>query len=118
MERDQAIMSLSQSEKIKAGLIWVSQALELIQGLGEDERKGAERVAHALMNMIGYEIDLAKAVAAHEAWEDIRAHVDKAVVMVNSGIGEEAIVHISRALSGVTTIGHQSMSLLKEANLL
>jgi len=118
MDRGQAIMALSQSEKIKAGLIWVSQALELIQGLREDERKGAERVALALMNMIGYEINLAKAVAAHEAWDGIQTHVDKAVVMVNSGIGEEAIVHLSRALSGVTTIGHQSMSLLKEENLL
>lgn len=38
METRQAITALYQSEKIKAGLIWVSQGLELLAGLSQEER--------------------------------------------------------------------------------
>jgi hypothetical protein len=38
--------------------------------------------------------------------------------MFDSGIGEEALIHLSRALSKVTNIGQQSMSYLKETGLL
>jgi hypothetical protein len=38
--------------------------------------------------------------------------------MFDSGIGEEALIHVARALSKVTNIGQQSMSYLKQINLL
>ena len=56
----ETIMAFSQSEKIKSGLIWVSQAIELANGLPEPERQGAERVIKAIIEMVLQEIGLAK----------------------------------------------------------
>ena len=118
MEINKSIMAFSQSEKIKSGLIWVSQALEMLQGLSSTEKGGGEKMLSALLNMIDHEIQLAKAVAGGEGWDEIEPYMDKAVVMVNSGVGHEANVHLSMALSKVTNIGHQSMTFLKEQGLL
>jgi hypothetical protein len=38
--------------------------------------------------------------------------------MVNSGVGEEATIHLSKALSKTTNIGHHAMSFLKEKGML
>jgi hypothetical protein len=39
-------------------------------------------------------------------------------MMMDSGVGEEATTHLSKALSMVTNIGQQSMMYLKEKDLL
>jgi hypothetical protein len=111
-------MAFSQSEKIKAGLIWIAQALELLQGLSGEERKGAEKTISAMLNMVGHEIGLARNLAPHDMWNVIEPPIERALTMVQSGVGHEAIVHLSKALSKVTNIGQQSMSLLKEQSLL
>lgn len=115
---DRAIMAFSQSEKIKAGIIWASQSLGLLQGLPGVEKKGGEKVINALINMIEQEIKLAKAISKDERWEGITPNMEKAVMMIDSGVGQEATVHLSRALSKVTNIGQQSMSFLREENLI
>jgi len=38
MNTREAIMAFSQSEKVKSGIIWVSQALELLRGLPTPEK--------------------------------------------------------------------------------
>ncbi|MBN2123901.1 MAG: hypothetical protein JW821_06390 [Deltaproteobacteria bacterium] len=118
MKTDEAILAFSQSEKIKAGLIWLSQALEMLRGLPEPERKGGERLVSALLNMVSHEIKLAGTVAANREWEDADPYIERAIAMVESGVGEEAVVHLSRALSRVTNIGQQAMMHLKEEKLL
>ena len=50
--------------------------------------------------------------------EGIGPHFEKAIAMIDSGVGEEATVHLSKALSMVTNIGQQSMLFLKEKDLL
>lgn len=118
METNDAIMAFSQSEKIKAGLIWVSQILNLFEGLSGAEKIGGEKMINVLLNMIGHEIRLAKAVAGNQGWEEIEPYIDHTLVMVNSGVGGEANAHLSKALSKITNIAHQSMSFLKEKQLL
>ena len=118
METKEAIMAFSQSEKIKAGLIWVSQILEHLRGVPDGERKVAERFTGALLGMIGHEVGLAKAVAGGPGWDEVTDYIDKADVMVHSGVGHEALSHISQALSRVTTIGQKSMTSLKDRGLL
>ena len=118
MKTNEAVTAFSQSEKIKAGLIWVSQILELLQGLPGEQRKGGERVARILLGMVAQEMTLAKVLTGIEHWQDAENHVEKAVVMVESGVAEEALLHLSRALSKVTNIAQESMSLLKESGLL
>jgi hypothetical protein len=118
MEINEAIMAFSQSEKIKAGAIWISQALELLQELPEGEKKGGEKMVNALLKMIVHEIKLAGSLARNERWDDIQPHIDRALTMVNSGVGEEAAIHLSKALSKTTNIGHHAMSFLKEKGML
>lgn len=118
METDKVILTFSQSEKIKEGLLWASQLVNVLQGLPEPEQKGGEKILVALMNMIGQEIRLAMAISGDPGWEGIEPYIDKAVLMINSGVSREATIHLSKALSKVTNMGQQSMSVLKEENLL
>jgi hypothetical protein len=118
MEISKAIMAFSQSEKIKAGLIWSSQVIELLRGVPEEEKKGVERVAGTLLSMVAHEADLAKIVAGQVGWDEISSYLEKAKVMIHSGVGQEVMPHISQALSRATTIGHRSMTFLKEKSLL
>jgi hypothetical protein len=118
MEINEAIMAFSQSEKIKAGLIWVSQSVNLLEGLAGGEKAGGEKVINAVLNMVGHEIKLARAVGGDRGWEEIEPFLEKALVMVHSGVGEEANAHLSKALSKITNIAHESMTLLKGKGLL
>ena len=118
MEIDEAIKLFTQSEKIKAGLIWVSQTLSILQGFHDLEKMGGEKIVHAILNMIAYEAKLAGTVAGNEGWNEVEAHIDRALVMINSGVGEEATLHLSKALSKTTNFGQQSMSFLLERGLL
>jgi hypothetical protein len=118
MNVQEAIMAFSQSEKIKTGIIWVSQTLEMLRGLQERDKQGAEKVIKTMISMIFQEIRLAKRIAGDASWEDIERRMDKAMVMINSGVAPESVLHLSQALSLVTNIGHRSMSFLKEESLL
>jgi hypothetical protein len=118
METKQAVMAFSQSEKIKAGLIWVSQILEFMGGLPAEQRRGSEKSALALLRMVAQETALARALTGHEDWNVSESYIEKALVMLESGIGEEAMLQIARALSNVTNVGQQAMSQLMEAGLL
>jgi hypothetical protein len=117
MDTKKAILSFSQSEKIKTGLIWASQTLEINMGIQEPEKRGSQTVIAALMNMIANEIHIVMQVAPHERWTDALKHVNKALVMINSNVAHDAAFHISKALSQVTSIGHESMSVLAEKKL-
>jgi hypothetical protein len=118
MKSSEAIMAFSQSEKVKAGLIMVAGSLELLKNLPEEEKRGASRVIYMDLNMLGHEVGLAKRITGHEEWNEVERFLNKAIVMFDSGIGEEALIHVSRALSQVTNVGQQSMSFLKEAGFL
>ncbi len=114
METQKAIMAFSQSEKIKAGIIWLSQTLELSGGLNAAEGQAGQRIVLALANMIFQEVRLAKNIAPDDLWEEAERSIDQAIVMINSGVGPESIMHLTQALSQVTSIGQRTMSFLKE----
>jgi phosphatidylglycerophosphate synthase len=118
MNTSEAIMAFSQSEKIKAALIMIAGSMELLRNLAGEEKRGAARIVYMDLSMLGHEVGLAKIVTGHEEWTEVERFLNKALVMFDSGIGEEALIHVSRALSQVTNIGQKSMSYLKEAKLL
>ena len=71
MQVNQAIIAFSQSEKLKSGIIWANQIIEMSIALSESDKPGAERVIRALINMIAAEIHVAKKAAPHDIWQDI-----------------------------------------------
>ena len=52
MQVNQAIIAFSQSEKLKSGIIWANQIVEMHIALSEPEKPGAERVLNTLINMM------------------------------------------------------------------
>lgn len=113
-----AIINYAQGEKIKSGLIWVNQTLELLRGLPEPDKKGAEAIIKTMIDLIAGEIHLSKQLLKNDLWNDAQKKVDLAIVMINSGVAEESAHHITMALSQVTSICHRSMSVLKEEGLI
>jgi len=106
-----AIINYAQGEKIKSGLIWVNQTLELLRGLPEIDKKGAEAIIKTMIALIAGEVHLSKK-------NDAQKKVDLAIVMINSGVADESVHHLTMALSQVTSICHRSMSVLKEEGLI
>ena len=117
MTVQQAIVAFSQSEKAKAGIIWVSQMVEMALGLPDEEKRGSEKLIKAVLSMIVQEIRLALKTTNDPAWKDAEKHVDMAFVMANSGVLHESTFHLTRALSQVTTIGQRSLSRLRDEGL-
>ena len=118
MEPSEAIMAFSQSEKIKSGLIWASQAIEITNNVVGHEKHGAEKIIIALIGMILNEVQLAMNVASSALWQDIKNDIERALVMINSGVGLESVPHLTQALSKTTTIGQNSMARLQEEGLI
>jgi hypothetical protein len=114
----EAIMAFSQSEKIKTGLIWITQSLELFSGLDPAEQQGAEKIIKATIQMVNHEVTIADRLTDEPSWKDIAKHIDTARVMIYSGIPPEATFHLTRALTHVTSIGQRSMTFLKEQGFL
>jgi len=110
----QAVVALTQAEKIKAGIIWISQVIEWFLCLPENERMGAEKMLRALVHMVYQEIQLARRSAGDLDWSAVEKHAHKAIVMINSGVPGEGTYHFTRALSSTTTIAQQAMSLLSQ----
>jgi hypothetical protein len=118
MHVNQAIIAFSQSEKLKSGIIWANQIIEMYVALSESEKPGAEKVLKTLINMVATEIHVAKKAAPHEAWLNVEKDINTALVMLNSGVSHEAGYHLTQALTHVTSVGHQSMTLLTDKGLL
>jgi hypothetical protein len=118
MEINEAITTFSQSEKIKAGLIWATQVIEMYKTLPEGDKPGAEKIIRSFVGMIGNEILICRKSAPNELWLEVEKNIDTAMVMINSNVAHEAGYHLTRALTQVTTIGQRSMSILKEKGLL
>lgn len=117
METKEAIISFSQGEKVKSGLIWCSQAVQLIQNLSEEEQAGAMTLLHSLLNMVSNEAQLARSAGGDEAWLEAEKCLNTARVMINSGISEEATYHFTQALSQVNRISQRAMTYLVDKGL-
>jgi hypothetical protein len=118
METRAAMAAFSQSEKIKAGIQWVSHCLGVFSHLTEPDKRGAEKIITVMVNQIAGEIELAERLTGDKTWKDAAKHMHTAVVMVNSGVAAEAGFHLTRAMSHVTTVGQRAMTRLKDKGLL
>lgn len=118
MEVPAAIIAFSQSEKIKSGLIWITQVLEYLLGLQIPEQQGAEKVVLVMLEMISQEIHVARNLTQDDSLNEIEKHMEMAKVMLNSRMAPESAYHLTQALTQVTSLGQRSMTVLKEKGLL
>ena len=113
-----AVTEFSQSEKIKAGIIWATQSLNLLSGMPGPEKKGAESAIRTLIGMIGQEAHLARKATGDTIWMNTEKNIDMAMVMIDSGVPREAAFHLTRALGQVTSRAQRAMSVLVASGLL
>ena len=118
MQKRDAVITFSQSEKIKSGLIWASQAVQMLAHFKEPQKKGAERIAKLLMALVLNEVHLVRQMTGESEWTDSEKDIDLALVMIDSGVAHESSYHLTRALSKVTNIGQRAMDTLKNEGLL
>lgn len=114
MTLNPTIVSFTQSEKIKSGLIWVCQLAALYESLPAMDQPGAARIITTLFHMVAYEVSLAQRMTGDPRWADVHKHVENASVMIHSGVLEEAPFHLTQALSRVTAIADNAMQSLSE----
>jgi hypothetical protein len=118
MENREAILGYAQSEKVKSGLIWVTQMADIAISLKDGEKLGGEKIVQTTIALIANEAHLAKTLTKDRRWEEIEKNIEKARVMINSGVLHEVTWHLTQALSQVTSIGQQTMSYLIDKQLI
>lgn len=90
----------------------------MLKGLPAKDRPGAEKMIGAIITLIVHEVHLSGKLSRNSKWLDIEKHIDMAMVMLNSGVAQESIFHLTRALTRVTDIGQLSMHTLQREGLL
>ncbi len=110
METRQAIISFAQGEKVKSGLIWCSQCVQVAQNLPQAEQSGAIKVIQSLVAMIANEAQLARQAGKDQNWLEVDKCLNTARVMIDSGVIEEATYHLTQTLSQVNSISQKAMT--------
>lgn len=110
METKQAIISFAQGEKVKGGLIWCSQCVQMAQNLPPAEQAGAVKVVQGIVAMIANEVGLARRASQDPIWSDVETALRTAGVMIDSGVLDEATYHFTQTLSQVNRINQKAMT--------
>lgn len=118
MNSKHAIISFSQSEKVKSGLIWCSQCVQITQNMPQEQQQGAVKILRGLVTMIANEVQLARQASRDDVWLEVDKLLNTARVMIDSGVSQEAEYHFTQALSQVNSIGQRAMSALIDQGLL
>lgn len=117
MDPKSAITQLTQSEKIKSGLIWISHAVGMFSGMPEHHKKGASAAFRAFVGMLLHEVHLVHRATEDPDWATVEKHIDMALVMIDSGVAGEASFHLTRALSHTTAKAEEAMRALTQWGL-
>jgi ABC-type taurine transport system ATPase subunit len=99
------ILVYVQSEKAKAGLIWLSQGLLQFQGRPPTQPAAAENLALSILEMVRDEVQLGWRLTRDAAWQRADSHLQQAAVMLRSGAAHDAPWHLTLALRQVTGLG-------------
>ena len=118
MTAKDAVIAYSQAEKVKSGIIWVSQAVEMLKGLPPQDLQGAETIIKPIVGFIANEVHLAKTLLKDNTWDDVAKKLDNAIVMINSGVAYESSHHLTQALSQVTSVCQRAMTELRAEGLI
>jgi hypothetical protein len=86
--------------------------------MGPAEQAGGIHVVKALCAMIGHEVALVRTITGDPAWDEVQPPMERALVMIESGVPLEAVAHLSGALSRTTNLLQRSMTFLDEQGVL
>lgn len=113
-----AMIAYAQSEKVKSGLIWVCQLADQVAAVDGPGRQEGLRLLKTLARNIADETILAGRISGDRRWNEICRKIDRALVMINSGVPQETGFHLAQALALVTRLGGQAAAVLSASGLL
>jgi hypothetical protein len=114
----QSVLSLAQAEKVKSGMIWAAHVAGMTTLYEGAEKRAVASVLEALLRFVLQEIQLAERLDTAPHWSDAYSATEKALVMVRSGVADEASHHLTRGLGAVTTLAGRAMQLLQEQHII
>ena len=118
MQTKHAIIAFSQSEKVKSGLIWCSNFAHIAQNLPPQEQRGAITLLGNLVAFLLNEVQLARQASGETIWLEVEKILNKARVLIESGVGQETTHHFTQALSQTNRIGQKAMTDLIDKGLI
>lgn len=113
----QNILAYAQSEKVKTGIIWTCQIADQVAVMEPSERRHGVNLLKTLAHMIADESDLAGRLTGDRRWYEIGKNINMALVMIDSGVPQETVFHLTQALTQVTRIGGQAAANLENEGL-
>lgn len=113
----QAVSAYAQSEKVKSGLIWISQVADQVAAMDGPGRRQGLMLLKTLAHLVADEADLAGRITGDKDWCEVGKKINMALVMIDSGVPQETVFHLTRALTRVTRLGGQAASVLEQNGL-
>ena len=99
------ILAYTQCEKVKAGLIWLSQGMLPFKDQLPARPAAAEQLVLSILAMIRDEVHLGWRLTGEAGWRQADGHLQQAVTMIRSGVAHDAPWHLTLALRQITALG-------------
>jgi hypothetical protein len=118
MDTNTALRCIIQFEKIKTGILWCQQCAQQLETLPPHEQVGAGRLLYTLVAQIDREVGLARSQYPREELTQAGKSLDMAVVMISSGVPQEASFHLGKALRQLMNTAGKAARVLRQQGLL
>jgi hypothetical protein len=103
------ILAYVQCEKVKAGLIWLSQGMLQFENQPPARPAAAEKLALSILAMIRDEVQLGWRLTGEARWQKADGHLQQAATMIRSGVAHDAPWHFTLALRQITALGQAAL---------
>jgi hypothetical protein len=91
------ILAYVQCEKVKAGLIWLSQGMLQLEDQLPARPTAVENLALSMLSMIRDEVQLGWGLTGEAGWRKADGHLQQAATMIRSGVAHDAPWHLTLA---------------------
>ncbi len=117
-EIKRAFLIFHYTEKIKSDLIMAAGLLEALNGMGDAEVVGAEKLLVAYFNALIGEVNIAANASGVQGFKEVNVKLEDAIQQTKQHNYANAAKLVSEAISITTTKGHQAAQTLREKNLI
>lgn len=117
-EIKRAFIVFHYTEKIKSDLIMAAGLLEALNGMGDADIVGAEKLLVACFNALIGEVNIAVNASGVQGFKEVNVWLEDAIQQIRQHNYVNAAKFVSEAISITTTKGHQAAQTLREKNLI
>ena len=118
MDAKSAVEAYSFGERVKAQLIVGSKLVDRLGQMGHEEARGGKQMTEFYLQMLLVDVRIADNATRDIGFKKVESHLMEAIGMVAGSQYDEAIVSMTQALSGTTTICARAAEVLLENKLM